>query len=158
GLVGAGATSPVSGSGRSQVIPDPPWIIFGHEVCGHARLQTGPMGPTAVGHSTTAAGNETTVDIENRIRREHSTTANSLGIRRGTFNAQTTTGSMTQHSGAVLTAGASDTIPIIATRCGIAAPVTDHIWRFDGSRITAATVGTLAAGERLLIEGIDWHE
>lgn len=158
GITGAGATAPLAGAGRTQTIPDPPWIIFGHEVCGHARLQTGPMGATAVGHSATQAGNVTTVDIENRIRREHSTIASSLGIRRGTFNARNAAGIMTEHTGSILAAGPGDTIATIATRCGIAAPIIDHIWRFNGDRVTAATVGTLAAAEQLLIEGIDWHE
>jgi hypothetical protein len=159
GITGAGATAPLAGAGRTQTIPDPPWIIFGHEVCGHARLQTGPMGPTGVEHSETPRGDAGAVDVENRIRREHSTVASSLGIRRGTFNAQNAAGTMVQHMGSVFRAASGDTISGIAVRCGIpVATMLDHIWRIDGSRITAATQNTLGASEELLIEGIDWHE
>jgi len=159
GIPGAGATTPLAGAGRAQTLPDPPWIIFGHEVCGHARLQAGPMGQTQVGHSTTPSGNVTTVDIENRIRREHSTVAASLGIRGGTFSAKNAAGGFVAHSGSVFKAVAGDTISAIAARCGIpAASMLDHIWRSNGDQITAATQGTLAVGEELLVEGIDWHQ
>jgi len=159
GITGAGATKPLAGAGRTQTVPDPPWIIFGHEVCGHARLQAGVMGPTGVGHSTTRKGDATTVDIENRIRREHSTLASSLGIRRGNFNALDAMGNFVNHLGAVFVARSGHTIAAIAVRCGIpVANMLDYIWRSDGKRITAATRDQLLAGEELLIEGIDWHE
>jgi hypothetical protein len=159
GITGAGATTPHAGTGRAQTIPDPPWVIFGHEVCGHARLQSGPMGPTQAGHATTPAGDVTTVDIENRIRREHSTVASSLGIRGSTFAALDAGGNFVQHAGAVYTASAGETVSGIAVRCGLSVvDMLDHMWRFNGDRITMATRNTLAAGERLLIEGIDWHE
>lgn len=158
-ITGAGATNPHSGTGKNQVLPDPAWVIFGHEVCGHARLQTSNMPSTQVGHSTTPEGNLTTVDVENRIRREHSTVANSLGIRSAAFSAKDAAGTFTPHQGAVYAAGAGETIPSIAARCGIpAATMLAHIWRENGDQITAATQNTLAAGERLLIEGINWHE
>jgi hypothetical protein len=158
-ITGAGATNPHSGAGRNQVLPDPAWVIFGHEVCGHARLQTGNMGATQVGHSTTPEGNLTTVDIENRIRREHSTVTNSLGIRGATFSAKDAAGIFNSHQGAMYVAGAGETIPTIANRCGIpAATMLSHIWRENGDQITAATQNTLAVNERLLVEGINWHE
>jgi hypothetical protein len=157
GITGAGATTPLAGAGRAQTLPDPPWIIFGHEICGHARLQAGPMDATAAGHSTTQQGDRTTVDIENRIRREHSTVANSLGIRGGTFNAKNAAGTFVSHDGGVYRARSGDTLAGIASRCGIAS-LLDHIWRFNGDQITAATQNALAAGEDLLVEGIDWHE
>jgi len=159
GLTGAGATSPHAGTGRAQTIPDPPWIIFGHEVCGHARLQTGPMGATQVGHATTPQGDRTTVDVENRIRREHSTVASSLGIRGGTFRARNAAGQFADHSGAVYRVSSGETLSGIAVRCGIAvSDLRDHIWRFNGDQITAATQDRIGAREELLIEGIDWHE
>jgi hypothetical protein len=159
GITGAGATSPHAGAGRTQTIPDPPWVIFGHEVCGHARLQAGPMGTTQVGHATTPQGDRTTVDIENRIRREHSTVTSSLGIRGGTFRARNAAGHFATHFGAVYRASGGETLSGIAVRCGIpVADLRDHIWRFNGDRITVATQGTLGTGEDLLIEGIDWHE
>jgi LysM repeat protein len=158
GITGAGATKPLAGAGRAQTIPDPPWVIFGHEVCGHARLQAGGMPPTFIGHATTPEGTQTTVDVENRIRREHSTVAASLGMRGGAFRAKTG-GAFAGHSGAVYRVAAGETLAKIATRCGIAgATMLAHIWRSDGSEITAADKDTLAAGEELLVEGIDWHE
>jgi len=63
GLPGAGG----------RPLPTPPWLIFAHEVCGHA-LGKG-------GHAQTPSGKESTVDIENLIRREHP--EDDLGIRRG---------------------------------------------------------------------------
>jgi hypothetical protein len=159
GISGAGATNPLAGAGRGQTLPDPPWIIFGHEVCGHGRKQSGPMVPTKVEHSTTPKGDVTAVDVENQIRREHSTATSSLGIRGATFSAKDAGGNFASHNGAVFSAGAGDTIPIVAARCGIpAASMLDHIWRSNGDKITAATQNTLAAGEQLLIEGIDWHQ
>jgi hypothetical protein len=158
-ITGAGATNPHSGAGRNQVLPDPAWVIFGHEVCGHARLQTGLMPPTQVGHSTTPEGNLTTVDIENRIRREHSTVTNSLGIRAAAFSAKNAAGVFTPHQGAVYVVNAGETLPSIASRCGIpAATMLSHMWRENGDQITAATQNTLSVNERLLVEGIDWHE
>ena len=159
GLRGAGATAPIAGAGRTQTIPDPPWIIFGHEVCGHARLETAVPGATDVSHSTTPQGNETTVDIENRIRREHSTPAASLGIRAARFNARDAAGNFGRHWGSAYDVGAGETLAGIAARCGIAtANMLDHIWRLNGARITVADQDRLAANERLLIEGIDWHQ
>ncbi len=158
GIAGAGATTPLAGAGRAQTIPSPAWLIFGHEVCGHARLQAGGMPPTFIGHATTPEGTQTTVDVENRIRREHSTIAASLGIRGGAFRAKTG-GAFANHSGAVYRVAAGETLSKIATRCGIAvASMLTHIWRSDGSEITAADKDKLAAGEELLVEGIDWHE
>jgi LysM domain len=159
GITGAGATSPHAGAGRGQTIPDPPWVIFGHEVCGHARLQAGGMGPTQAGHAGTPEGDVTTVDIENRIRREHSTVADSLGIRGGTFSALDAAGNFVHHSGSVYRVSAGETVTGIAWRCGLSVvDMLDHMWRSNGDRITLATRNTLAVGERLLVEGIDWHE
>ncbi|MFZ1218002.1 MAG: DUF4157 domain-containing protein [Chthoniobacterales bacterium] len=151
GVTGVGDTHPQSGTGRTQVLRDPPWIILGHELCGHARLGALPH----VGHSTTPEGNRSAVDIENQIRREHSTTANDLGIRRGEFTS--TDGA--RHFGSVYQSSAGETLATIATRVGIAvADRLSHIWRENGAPITAATANTLAVGERLLIENVFWHQ
>jgi hypothetical protein len=151
GVTGAGDTNPHSGAGRTQVLRDPPWLILGHEMCGHAR-----RGRQAhSGHSTTPEGDRSAVDIENRIRREHSTVASNLGIRRGEFTS--TDGA--SHFGSVYQTSAGETIATIATRVGIAAADRlNRIWREDGTPITAATQNTLAANERLLIENVFWHQ
>lgn len=156
GITGAGATTPLAGTGRAQTLPDPPWIIFGHEVCGHARLQTAP---TRVEHATSEAGDRSAVDVENRIRREHSTVASSLGVRRGNFQARNAAGGFTNHIGGTYQVGSGETLSSIAVKCGIpVANLRDHIWRFNGDQITVATQNTVGTNERLLIEGIDWHE
>jgi hypothetical protein len=154
-ITGAGDTSPQAGTNPKQTLRDPAWIIFGHEVCGHARLQTAPMGPTKWQHSQTPEGNLGAVDIENQIRREHSTIANNYGIRRGNFKDANDQ----WHEGSVYDAGVGETLPTIAKRCGLTnAEILTRIFRENGEAITVATKGTVKANERLLIDGIFWHE
>ncbi|HEX6288339.1 MAG TPA: DUF4157 domain-containing protein [Herpetosiphonaceae bacterium] len=155
GITGAGDTAPLGGANPTQTLRDPPWIIFAHEVCGHARQQTAPMGQTQVQHSQTPEGDRGAVDIENRVRREHSTIADNLGIRRGSF--RDAAGNF--HDGSVYRVSSGETLSGIARRCGI--PIADmlnRIFRANGDAITAATQNRLAVNERLLIEGIFWHE
>lgn len=153
GIEGAGDTSPSSGTGRNQVLRDPPWIIFGHEVCGHARLQDPPA--ARLSHLQTPQGNQQAVDIENRIRREHSTVAQSFGIRKGSFRDH----GGAFHFGSMYQASAGETLSAIAARCGLtAAEITTRIFRENGDAVTAATQNTLGTGERLLIDGIFWHD
>jgi hypothetical protein len=142
----------VAGAGRSQTVRDPPWIIFGHEVCGHARLHTA-FAP--FGHAVSPEGNVSAIDIENRIRREHSTIGASFGVRRGNFNDAT--GAF--HFGGEYVVRSGETLSGIARRCGIAqADRRTLIFRAGGAAITAADEGHLVVGERLLVDGIDWHE
>ncbi len=149
---GAGDTSPLAGAGRSQFLRDPAWIIFGHEVCGHARLHNA-FAP--FGHVTSPEGNRSAVDVENRVRREHSTTGASFGVRRGGF----TDAAGAFHFGGEYVVGAGESLSRIATRCGIGqAQRRSLIFRAGGVAITEASEGTLAIGERLLVDGIDWHE
>ncbi|HEU4561281.1 MAG TPA: DUF4157 domain-containing protein [Longimicrobium sp.] len=155
GIPGAGDTAPLAGANPTQTLRDPPWIIFGHEVCGHARLQTAPMGPTRWQHAQTAEGDRGAVDIENRIRREHSTLADNFGIRRGDFRDA----AGVTHDGSRYTVRAGETLSGIARRCGLTnAQILTHVFRENGAAITAATINRVNAGERLLIEGIFWHE
>lgn len=148
GIRGAGDTAPLTaGVGANQVLRDPPWLILGHEMCGHARL--------GAGHGATQEGDRTAVDVENSIRREHSTVADSLGIRVGEF-ADAAGG---QHNGAEIIVAAGDTLSAIARRCGIPqANRRTAIFRGDGSAITVADENRVRVGERLLVEGIAWHE
>ncbi len=153
GVTGAGDTAPLAaGAGATQTLRDPPWIILGHEMCGHARL---PGAPGAGGHGMTPEGDRSAVDIENRIRREHSTVADSFGIRRGEFNDA----GGARHFGTEIIVRAGDTLSGIARRLGIAqANRRTAIFRGNGAAITAADEGTLRAGERLLVEGAFLHE
>jgi LysM repeat protein len=95
------------------------------------------------------------VDIENRVRREHSTTASSFGVRRGDF----TDSAGNFHFGSVFRVSAGETLSRIARRCGLTtAQITTNIFRENGDPVTAATMNSIRAGERLLIEGVFWHE
>jgi len=152
GIEGTGDTSPHSGAGQTQVLRDPPWIIFGHEVCGHARLQDPPA--ARLSHLQTPRGNEQAVDVENLIRREHSTVANSFGIRKGNFTAG---GAF--HFGSIYQVQAGETLVSIARRCGLTqAEMLTRIFRENGDPITVATQNKIRANERLLIDGVFWHE
>jgi hypothetical protein len=156
-ITGAGDTNPdAAGTGaRDQALRTPPWLAFGHELCGHALPQATV---TREEHMTTRQGNRSAIDIENRLRREHSTVADSLGMRRGEFLARNAGGVMAPFVGGVYQVVAGETLSGIAVRVGIPlADMRNHIWRFNGDRITVATQNTIRAGERLLIEGIDWH-
>lgn len=151
GIAGAGDTSPHSGAGRAQVLRDPPWIILGHEMCGHARRGR----QDHEGHFTSPEGDRSAVDIENRIRREHSTLADNLGVRKGTF----VDAAGARHEGSVFRVSAGDTLSGIARRAGISrAGMLTHMFRENGAAITAATQNILAANERILIENVFWHE
>jgi hypothetical protein len=156
-LEGVGDTSPQKpGTGsHDQVLRTPDWLTFGHELCGHALLQ---KGDSDTGHLVTREGNRSATDVENQLRREHSTVTDSLGIRHGVFNGQNEEGEPIQRDGAALRVEAGDTLAGIAARVGIpATSMLDQIWRFDGTRITEETKDTIAAGEEVLIERISWH-
>ncbi len=154
-LEGAGDTSPKKASDpRNQVLRTPDWLGFGHELCGHALL---PKSEEA--HLVTPEGDRSTTDVENQLRREHSTVKDSLGIRHGVFHVKGQWGERTiEVRGASFRVEAGDTLPGIAARAGIpSSSMLDDIWRSDGTSITAETMNTIASGEELLIEGISWH-
>jgi hypothetical protein len=153
-IKGAGDTSPVSGKDPEKTIRDPAWLILGHELCGHVRL--GREQDRFVKHSQTPEGDQTAVDIENRIRREHSTrTGDNFGIRRGEFRDATGR----KHDGSVFEVSSGDTLLKIAERCGLTRDqIITHVFRADGTAVATETQGGVKEGERLLIEGIHWHE
>lgn len=152
GIPGAGDTAPLAGTGQNQTLRDPPYIILGHELCGHARNWDAEGNNTF--HMQTPEGDRTSVDVENQIRREHSTATDNLGVRRGDF--QDATGA--SHNGSGYRVQSGDTLTTIAARVGIpAADVLTRMFRENGAAITAADRDLLNAGELLLIEGIYWH-
>jgi len=156
-LEGVGETSPQEPrtDPRNQILRTPDWLAFGHELCGHALLQKG-LSPTA--HLVTEEGNRSATDVENQLRREHSTVTDSLGIRHGVFNGEDESGKSIERRGAAFRLQAGDTLDGIAERVGIpASSMFDHIWRFDGTRITEETKNTIRTGKEVLIEGISWH-
>lgn len=61
-------------------IPDLPWIVLGHELCGHAipKMNHPPSGPRSIRYTS----RDPVIIIENKIRQEHSTPELNYGIRR----------------------------------------------------------------------------
>ncbi len=82
-------------------VPDPAWLILGHELCGHAKT-TYPLNRASTAileHQMSQNWGSTAVDIENRIRQEHNVAFNAgLGIRIGDF--QDTDGDI--HAGSLI--------------------------------------------------------
>jgi len=151
GITGVGDTSPLAGAGRNQTLRDPPEIILGHEMCGHARLFNTE---SAQGHRVTPEGDREAVDIENRIRREHSTVRDSLGIRAGEIPTAGGTA-----FGGEFVAGAGETTATLARRINIAeADIPTHVFRNDAAGTALAVGDAIAAGERLRIARIGWHQ
>ncbi|HEY2325605.1 MAG TPA: DUF4157 domain-containing protein [Thermoanaerobaculia bacterium] len=158
GVVGAAATSPRSGSGRSQVLQDPPWLILGHELCGHALGSAATFGNS---HTQSPSGTASAVDIENGIRREHSTASSSLGIRTGDSDIESPTPTdptrMVNARGAHYTVVAGDTLASVAARFGIAtARITTTIFMGEGGRFSSATAPITDTA--LFIVGLGYHD
>ena len=81
-------SDPPAGGSSRQTLSDPPWLILGHELCGHA----GGTYPANRGMSAHQGYDHemnrdptSAVDIENEIRAEHSGPGTDLGIRMGDF-------------------------------------------------------------------------
>jgi hypothetical protein len=149
---GSGDSSPWEGKNKpKQLIRSPAWLIFGHEVCGHAWLGRGQN--RDIEHTQTPQGDQTSVDIENRIRREHSRrTGDNLGIRRGEVDF--TSG---KKQGSVYQVSEDETLSAIAERLGMTQEqIPTFVRREKGGTVAAGEAVT--AGERLLILGIQWHE
>ena len=159
-VIGAGATSPTGGSGRAQVLQDPPWIIFAHEVCGHV---IGPRMTTAFGgssHVQTPAGNVSAVDVENKIRREHSTAKDNLGIRQGDrmVDDPSNPSNRINMRGSYVQPLPNDTLRTVATRMGIAAyRITWDIFRGEGDHFKSADAA-IPANETLFIRNVFYHD
>jgi hypothetical protein len=162
--LGAGATDPViPGAGRKQILHTPPWLIFGHEVCGHVRFDESHVSSdesykTADESHVSSREGKSVIDIENRIRREHSTVANNLGMRLGYFHNKAPGGG--RYYGGEYIVSADETLPSIAKRCGI--PSADALkFIFRAKRVAfkkEEEEKKLTVNEKLFIEGIDWHE
>lgn len=66
---------------------DEPWVILGHEMCGHPKSNADnssrPDQPEShTRHETTKEGDRSAIDVENQIRREHG-----QGYRLGSISA-----------------------------------------------------------------------
>ena len=166
-----------------QKLSDPAWLILGHELCGHAMtsLPRGAKpGATRFAHESTAKWDESAVDIENRIRREHSAVRGTdLGIRAGDFTSLEGI-----HHGATVALPKTMTLMTLLQELGV--PATSHAARCDsadfyehcgskaalpGAPILDRVVLTMAntdvflkcstqsfaAGTLFSIEGVFWH-
>jgi hypothetical protein len=159
GVIGAGATSPAGGSGRGQTLQDPPWIIFAHEICGHV---IGPRATTTFGrgqHVQTPTG-VSAVDIENKIRREHSTAKDNLGIRQGdaTVDDPSDPSKTINIRGSLVQPLPSDTLRTLAARMGIATfRITWDIFHGEGARFKNAD-DAIPPNEILFIRGVFYHD
>ncbi|MEM7035542.1 MAG: DUF4157 domain-containing protein [Bacteroidota bacterium] len=76
GQEGVGDTQPDL-DGKEQSIRDPAFLILGHEMCGHSLLNH--AGQTNDSHGGSENFDQTAIDAENAIRREHSTLGNDFG-------------------------------------------------------------------------------
>ncbi len=84
-------SNPPAGANSIQDIPDPPWLILGHELCGHAGRTYPAIGQNTgterPHHESTRNWDRSAVDVENQIRMEHSALRGTdLGIRMGSFS------------------------------------------------------------------------
>jgi hypothetical protein len=146
GLKGVGDTS----APRPGELRDPPWIIFGHELCGHLLNERRLAGRDHFQHSPTQYGDRSAVDIENRIRREHSTTASSWGIRTG--------------GDAVVIVAPGENYTRFSARLGL--PTDDasafdrgvHRWISVGDPIDLASKRLVVPGAVVYVADASWHE
>ena len=151
---GVGETGAAAGAGK---VSQEAWLIFVHEVCGHTVLGRGSS------HIMTPSGGETAVDIENRVRREHSTIDASLGIRKGEFRADEDKSGMMSivYEGSLYIARNGETLLSIARRCGIPrSAIPGKIFSGEGDWIADSEIDSihLKAGDPLRIAGVFWHE
>ncbi len=163
GIRGFGGTSPeqtipsgqdTDGPDREhQVLQNPPWLVLGHELCGHGRanitsgLGEGQADEGQFYHETTEEGHLSAVDTENLIRREHSTIRSSYGIRIDTFQATNYTQAAEvsggdlefyNYYGSTYTVKSGDTLGELARRFGI--PFTYVQPEFIDTYLTAMSI------------------
>ncbi len=174
------------GENSLRPLADPPWLILGHELCGHAMTTlpnvSTPGRPISVSHESTAGWGQSAVDIENRIRREHSARLGTdLGTRAGDF--MDVEGHI--HFGAIVQLPAAMTLMTLMAALGVPTgshrprcPVPDW-YNLCGSTAPIASIPILnrvayrtggnfnvaercltrsfAAGDFFAIEGVFWH-
>jgi LysM repeat protein len=157
---GAGASNPAGGSGRGQMLQDPPWIIFAHEVCGHVVAPAASSAFGASSHVQTPGGALSAVDVENQVRREHSTPGADLGIRQGERMVDDPSNPQARIPvrGSYVTAAAGDTLRSLATRFGIPSwRITWDIFEGEGNLFSGPDA-PIAAGQILFVRGVFYHD
>jgi hypothetical protein len=162
-IVLSGRSTRIQGAGDTTIersmreVRDPPWLILAHELCGHIDLRQ--RGVEDYAHLETPTGDRSAVDIENRIRREHSTQTDSYGIRAGDTGG---------FYGSLYVVQQGDTLESVSRRVGLSTgpevwdengqhlhiihwPSGDHPYRDDINEL-------FTPGTEIVIEGIHWHE
>jgi Domain of unknown function (DUF4157) len=186
GIRGVSGAPLAPGASSLRTLTDPPWLILGHELCGHAMTTlpniSAPDRPPSVEHESTAGWNQSAVDIENRLRREHSAhRGTDLGTRAGDFSD--VEGNI--HYGAIVQLPSAMTLMTLLSKLGVPAgshrprcpvpswhelcgsrapiqsiPILDRVaLRTDGNFNVAERCLThsFPAGTFFGVEGVFWH-
>lgn len=186
GIRGVSGAPVAPGASSLRTLADPPWLILGHELCGHAQTTlpniSTPGRPSSVSHESTAGWDQSAVDIENRIRREHSARLGAdLGTRAGDF--QDVEGHI--HFGAIVPLPAAMTLMTVMAALGVptgshaprclvpgwyelcgstaplrSIPILDRVAYRTGGNFNVAErclTHSFAAGDFFAIEGVFWH-
>lgn len=184
-ITGATGAPVPAGQSSRRTLSDPAWLILGHEMCGHAQTTmpniSTPGRAGSIEHEATAKWDQSAVDIENRIRREHSTAGNDLGTRMGDYKdveGNIHFGSVVQLPKAMTLITMMEALGVPTTshlpRCPVAdwyhlcgstapiqgVPMLDRVsYRTGGNFNVAARCLTqsFAAGDFLAVEGVFWH-
>jgi hypothetical protein len=82
---GRGDTGAPADTLGHQALRDPPWLILGHEMCGHVRKDLSQPSAKHFKHTMSEDYDTSALDVENALRREQSTATDNLGIRFGEF-------------------------------------------------------------------------
>jgi Domain of unknown function (DUF4157) len=184
GITGVTGAPVGAGENSRRELSDPAWLILGHEMCGHAMTTqpniSTPGRASSISHESTKNWDQSAVDIENKIRREHSTPGNDLGTRMGDFDDPDGI-----HYGAIVEPPSSMTLITMMAALGV--PTGSHRprclnpgwYNLCGStaplasipmldRVAYKTNGSLGVAERCLtqafssgdffgMEGVFWH-
>ncbi len=186
GIRGVSGATVAPGASSLRTLADPPWLILGHELCGHAQTTlpniATPGRPSSVSHESTAGRNQSAVDIENQIRREHSARLGTdLGTRAGDF--EDVEGNI--HFGAIVQLPSAMTLITLmaalgvptgshAPRCPVpdwyelcgstamlrSIPILNRVAYRTGGNFNVAQrclTHAFAAGDFFAIEGVFWH-
>lgn len=184
-ITGATGAPVAAGESSRRTLQDPAWLILGHELCGHAQTSlpniSTPGRPSSIEHESTSKWDQSAVDVENKIRREHSTPSNDLGTRMGDYRdveGNIHFGSVVQMPSSMTLITMMDALGVPTTShlprcpvedwyhlCGVKAPIQgvhmlDRVsYRVDGNFNVAERCLTqsFAGGDFFAVEGVFWY-
>jgi LysM repeat protein len=160
GALGAGdVVGPFPSDPARKVVRDPPWLIFAHELCGHVSASPEVQNRK---HAQTPEGSVSTIDIENKIRQEHSTPADNYGSRKGDFDAldfDAAEPKLRNYHGSVYRVTTERLLSDVLKRCDMynLGDVKRLVFRENGDFIKS-TDENINPGEVLLIRSVYWHD